>query len=115
MRTKALTIGYFDSSINESYLSNDTLFNDAAQYVMLHYKQHPINDDYYYDEENDRLFHVCSPSVSCNYHVYLVNPVILKCRGHEYKTVGIYGGKNKATSKEWGKFIKECMVGHVLA
>ena len=117
MRTKALTIKYFNKQIDESYLDAKYARDEAAQYVMTHYKKHPIHEDYYYNEETNELFHVCSPSSNGCYCVYKINPTLLKCRGKEYKVVLMYQDRPhyKSSTKNWNKFVKECITGIPMA
>lgn len=109
MSTKALTINSFNSSINEEYLDPRISRDEAAQWVMNHYLQHPLNIHYYYDPFTDRIFHVVlCPSTGLR-RVYLVNPGNI--RG--YKVILLYEGKHRVC-KYYSKFLRECKEGRIL-
>lgn len=115
MKSESLTIDYFEPLLDSKYMRPDVAKDEAAQYVMTHFKQHPIYLDYYYDEKNEELFHVTVSHNLCR-KVYKINPSLQTC----IKGTKTYSGDiihvyldGKSTTKVYRHFIKECVEGRI--
>lgn len=90
MKTYAIRLRDLPCNINEVYVDEKYVRDEAAQWIMNNYHKHSIYEEYYYDEKNGKIFHVCSPSsvrgLRCAYEV---RPYESAINGGIYKVIGL--------------------------